>query len=302
MELFRGIHEAVRDKSADKLYAHLLNLGLQAELMRGNPLQKVGAIKGKSKSLGLIQVSGKNIGCVNMIKERRIGEEWSIFYYLDYIVPLKEIPSILYRASVETKTKGFFRDKVVDIKWRGHALADALNDDLNLKQDLLMEYRLNWSLSWITIIPAPAYQCARIETNWVLPSNSLFDCLERIAGHVIEVNKRLDEKRPDEVLLEVKVELNPQLKDAEVAQCYVTYRHVLIKSREPLQIPLCQVEDCNFNIPTLLGAPTSVHTRQATANSVVTLKYRDASGQRRTMEFAMNAYDARRLREVVLHP
>lgn len=328
MELFRGIHEAVRDKAADELCAHLRALGIPTELLHGHPLQKVGEktlrgwMEGGGKSLGLVQVTGRNIGYVNVIQGARGGTSHSppeTVYYLDYLVPLGEIPLGICHAALETRKRWILWGEVLDIKWVGGSLASTLNDDLALKQSLLIEFRLHRPLG-IEIAPEPVYQCARISTRGVtkhhgllrpqyllrsggavlhLPSGSLFDCLDRIAGHiaphVTEVNSR-----PEEVLLKAKVEVNPRSKDAEVADCYVTVRHVLLESREPLKIPLYQVDDCHVSttIPTE-GAAMANYSRMA--SSVVTLRYCDASGHRRTVEFAMSTFDAGALYNTVIH-
>jgi len=184
VQVFKAIHEAIRDKAADKLCAHLLASGIQAELLHEHPLQKVGAKRGKS--LGLVQVTGKNIGYVNLIKR----SEYSLLagraleeYYLEYLVPLRDIPSSLCWAALRTRTRSLLSREVVDIEWGGGSLADTLNGDLALKQRLLTEFRLNRPLG-IEIAPEPVYRCIRIETDHRLPSGRLFDCLDRVAGHI----------------------------------------------------------------------------------------------------------------------
>lgn len=295
MELFKGIREAVRDKTADKLYAHLLALGIEVEILQGHPLQKVGVKTSSrtgfaarhSRSLGLVKVHGKSIGYVNCVRDvTGGGPAASQEDYLEYLVPLGEIPSSLCWTKLHTKKRGLFRREVVDIEWLGSALSETLNTDLALKQSLLMEFRQTKPLE-IEIAPEPVYQCARIETTLRLPSGSLFDCLDRIAGHipphVTEVNSR-----PEEVVLKAKVKLNPRSKNAEIADCCVTDRNMRIESREPLQIPLYQVEDCQFNvtIPSYGAAMAEV------SHSTVRLRYLDESGRRRKVEFDMRTYDA----------
>ncbi len=317
MQPFKAIHEALRDKAADKLCAHLRTLGIDAQLLRRHPLLRVGTIKGmgiKRKSLGLVQVTGKNFGYVNLIRGRErhpLAEHSHTEYYLEYLVPLRETPSSLCRAVLVTKKRGLFRREVADIEWGGGTLADRLNGDLSLKDSLLMEFRLTRPLD-IVVAPEPVYRCARIETSGVtqqrllrrpalrLPSGSLFDCLDRIAGlipgHVTEVNNR-----PEEVLLEVKVEVNPGSRDAEVANCYVTDRHVRIESKEPLQIPLYVVEDCQVDLTVPSYGVTMAEASRSMANSVVRLRYQDESGRRRKVEFGMLAYDAGTLKHTLFH-
>jgi len=206
---------------------------MPASILEKHPLQKVST---RGKSLGLVQVAEKNIGYVNVLK---YIDEGIAHYCLDYLVPLEDIPSGLCWAELHTKKRGLLRREVVDIEWTGGTLADTLNGDLTLKQNLLMEFWRNDPLD-IEIAPEPVYRCVRIETECVRKeaelclSAGVFDCLDRIAGlipkHVIEVNSR-----PEEVLMEAKVEINPRSKDAEIVDCFVTDRHVLFKSREHLR-------------------------------------------------------------------
>ena len=288
MQLFRG-------KTADRLCNHLRLLGIEAEILQGHPLQKVGA--SGAKLLGLVQVAGRNIGYVNIIRASMSSQGGThVEYCLNYLVPLGQIPSSLCRAVLVTKKQGLLRREVVDIEWGGGTLADTLNGDQSLKQSLLMEFRLNGPVE-IAIAPEPIYRCTRIETwgitqrgflpgsDFHLPSGSLFDCLDRIAGHippqVTEVNSQ-----PEQVLFEAKVEVNPGSKKAEVASCSVTDRHLRIESREPLQIPLYMVEDCWVWLK-YPEVTVRAGTSDSMFNHVVTMRYRDASGRRRTTEFAV---------------
>ena len=304
-----------KDKSADRLYAHLLNLGIQVQLLHEHSLQKVATKKNKvgtillgiitggwdpeRKSLGLIQVTGKSIGYINVIRASGVSGQFRYRdYYLEYLVLLEDIPSSSCWAVLETKKRGLFRQEVVDIEWTGGTLADTLNGDLTLKDNLLNEFQLNSPLD-IIVVPEPAYRCARIETAerlLCLPSGSLFDCLDRIAGltaeHVTEVNSR-----PETILFEAKIEFNPRSKDAEAANCYVTDRHVRIESRQPLQIALYMLKDCHVYTPLPLssfGAGTSV-----VSGSTVTLRYLDESGHRRKVEFEMETYEAGSLEKLI---
>jgi len=272
-------------KSADRLCAHFLVLGMRASILEKHPLQKVGG----GNSLGLVQVAERNIGYVNVLK---YIDEGTAYYYLDYLVPLKDIPSGLCWAELHTKKRGLLRREVVDIEWRGGTLADTLNGDLTLKQNLLIELRRNGPLD-IQIAPEPVYRCVRIETESVrieaelCISAGMFDCLDRIAGliqkHVAEVNSR-----PEEVLIEAKAEINPRSKDAEIVDCFVTDRRVLLKLREPLEIPLYMVENCYVST----SLPSFGTGMAEVIRSTVTLTYRHESGHRQKTEFEMSTYNA----------
>lgn len=202
MQPFRDIRDALRDKAADNLCADFRAMGIDAQLLRKHPLQKVGTEKSslwelgaEKKSLGLIQVGGKNIDYVNVIRLTS-GQHQDVEYRLEYLVLLAGIPSSLScETKLKKRTKSRFSRKVVDIAWEGDTLADTLNADLSLKESLLTQCRENSQLK-IEIVPESAYGCTRIETRGIQrerwfrgpvirpPSPSMFDCLNRIAGHV----------------------------------------------------------------------------------------------------------------------
>ncbi len=271
------------------LYKHLRSLGIQVDKPHGHPLKKVCTVKGsfwsghRAESVGFIQITGNNIAYINVIEDCYGGYQYtSTSYYLEYLVPISEIPSSLCRATLSIKKRGLLRRKVVDIEWHGGTLADKLNDDSTLNQDLLMAFQLDKPIG-ITVTPEPIYRCIRIETNTHLPSRSLFDCLCRIAQLSAE-NVAEVKSKPETVLFETKIDINSGSTDAKVVNCRVTDRYVYINSREPLQIDWYLVEDCNV--------VTSVGELGMVSHSTVELRYLDESGHRRKVEFKMQTYDA----------
>lgn len=96
----------------------------------------------------------------------------------------------------------------------------------------------------------------------------------------------------ERVVFKGKVKLNPRSKDAEIVDCYVTEGSVVIESTEPLRIPLDRIEDCSVSIPTsYVDLYRDLAKAQSTPGTIM-LKYRDASGQRRTTQFETSAFDA----------
>lgn len=191
------------DETADKLCTDFNSLGIQAEIVHGHPLQEVGAKQsftewwgGGKKSIGLIQVAGKNISYVNVIRLYSNVPQGYVEYYLEYLVPLRDTPSSLFfKTELKKRTRSWFSREVVDIQWKGGTLADTLNGDPSLKEILLTHLRQNSQLK-IEIFAEPGYRCASIETmgvqkeRWLRKpiirplSRSMFDCLDRIAGHI----------------------------------------------------------------------------------------------------------------------
>ena len=184
----------------DKLCAHFLTLGIDAQKLRKHPLEKAGiwGVLTRERHGKLVQVAGKNIKYGNVIK----GSDPQVTvptYQLDFLVPLRDTPSRLCRAKLRIKTESFWSTKIVDIEWKGETLADKLNGDLNLKQRLSEELRLNkWFV--IEITPWPAYQSAKLKTRapgegegFDFLSRNMFDCLDQIAACVIEVNNLSEE-------------------------------------------------------------------------------------------------------------
>lgn len=270
------------------LYKHLHSLGIQVDKTHGHPLQKVCTVKGsfwsghRAKSLGFIQITGNNIAYINVIEDCYGGYRYTFTsYYLEYLIPISEIPSSLCRATLSIKKRGLLRRKVVDIEWHGGTLADKLNDDSTLNQDLLMAFQLDRPIG-ITVIPEPIYRCIRIETDLHLPSRSLFDCLCRIAQLSAE-NVAEVKSEPETILFETKIDINQDSTDTKVVDCRVTDRYVYISSKEAIRIDWYSVEDFIVTPVIELGK---------VGHSTVMLRYLDESGQRRKLGFRMDTYDA----------
>lgn len=276
---------------SDKLCAHLLSLGIQAEILPRHSLEEVGITRDMlwsgriwRESLGSVQVVGKRIGYINIISERMESERsyHEVGRFLEYLVTLKEIPSSLCWAVLVAEERGLLRRKVIDIDWRGGSIAEKLNSESTLKQNLLMEFQLSGPLN-VVIAPEPIYQCIRIETPHRLPSANFFDCLELLARHIPQHVTELN-SRPETVLLESKIEFNPHFKDDEIADLYVTDRCLRINSKKSFQIPLYMVDDCDVLSQRVYEAAS----RQAVNGYMVALKYFDESGHRRKVEFRMH--------------
>ena len=185
-----------KDEGADNLCAHFLALGIEAKRLHKHPLEKAGiwGILTRERRGKLVRVVGKNIGYVDVYKLEDLGTQYSSgakAWFCDYLVPLRERSSRLCRAKLGKKNRSFWSTEIVDIEWKGETLADMLNGDLTLEQRLLEEFQLNRPLE-IKITPWPAYQCAKLKTRaagtgFHFPSCNMFDCLDRIAGHVVKV-------------------------------------------------------------------------------------------------------------------
>jgi hypothetical protein len=236
------------------------------------------------KSIALAQVTGKNISYIHVVQETYGGRGEYTTRKLNYIVILHQIPSSLYWASLVIKTKGLFRKEIIDLEWKGGTLADTLNADSKLKESLLTEFQLARPLD-IVVAPEPIYQFMRIETDMRFPSANLFDYIDRVAAltkqHCADANSR-----PEKVLFEAKVEVNPRSKNKEPANLRVTERTIVFGLREPLEIPLYEAEDCSFSWSEPDATYTAV-TGGRILNTVTTLRYHDGSGHSRTIEFAV---------------
>ena len=137
--------------------------------------------------------------------------------------------------------------------------------------------------------------------NFHFPSASLFDSLNRISGltskHIGEISKK-----PDEVLLESQVEISPRSKKAETADIYVTDRQLILKSKEPSQIPLCRIDSCSTQISSLSSTMDASHTGETEhkpPTSTFRLSYRDELGKRHKVEFDMSSFDAGSLQAIL---
>lgn len=229
-----------RDKTPDKLCAHLRSMGLGAQLLPEHPLmQKVGAgekflarvaesvagvfgVAGAWESIGVIQIAGGNISYVYVA--RRDVPSWDggsyPEYRVDYLVSQEKYPLAFYGKTAlrkQYKRKVPFSHEVVDIEWekggvftdRGldewgfspkETLGKRLNADLSLKDSLLMLMREESKGGEFEIEVVDfelAHQLAAIRVTYTRSprlSPGMFDCLDRIARHIIKCASSKEEE------------------------------------------------------------------------------------------------------------
>lgn len=197
-------------KDPDELCAHLLVLGIDAHMLPEEP----------NGHLGLIHLADKNIVAIAVVEESHGGggpsggpgtDPGYTTVHLEYRVRPGNMPRVLcsriklqktplrWKAGVSIMELPLSRNiitQVTDIRRKGGILADRLNGDVSLTESLVAELHENRDLA-IRIEFDPNFGW-KIVTRGVekrrfwgrpltgLPSRRLFDCLDRIAGHVIE--------------------------------------------------------------------------------------------------------------------
>ena len=180
------------DNSVNGLCQHLRTIGIGASILT----IQFGGVNGQPHGLmdlvrAIIKLEGRDIDSINVIQT--ISGR-----YLDFIVR-KSSPHNRMRSSntqliMKRSARGnilafvdIWSAKVVDVEWRGDAdLARELNLDNRLK-DRLLNADLELLRGILEIVPEPKYGCARIRTNYFLPTVELFDILENIAKHIKSV-------------------------------------------------------------------------------------------------------------------
>ena len=183
--MFKKIKDRVRGARARaRLCAHLVNLGVDAELVEKESPEDVEAtslftpFKGFVLDVGNIRVTGKEINLIQ-VTEYFSEEPPEIDYAVKGQIEDKE-ESVT--AKTEARRKGLFRKQAVDFTWIGGEIADLLNKDQSLKELILEEQMLNYSD--IEIKPDTKRRYVGIHTRGKFPSEKLFEGYNTIAKHI----------------------------------------------------------------------------------------------------------------------
>lgn len=196
-----------RDKRAIGLCDHLRGLSIDAQLLTDHQLQRAATEQSAlewllgphKKSIGFIQITGRNIAYINVVQSvGYVSESGSLDYYLEYLVSVVDIQcSLPYKTVLKKTSRSRFWGKIVDIEWKGGLLANRLNNDHSLKERFLTYLQENMNFE-IKIVPEACYGYVKIETTGIqrdrmleqpiihFPSRTMFDCLDRVALHVID--------------------------------------------------------------------------------------------------------------------
>jgi hypothetical protein len=172
-------------QNVERFFNHLQEIGVKASrLEKGAEEEKVGAGRAfVRRSEGVIAIEGRNLDFINVTS---VASQYGVNYFLDYLVRSPGIPGQTKRRRtrmVRKRSSGIY-GKVTDIEWKGDEyLSRELNYDYRLK-DLLLQAEPRELKSGISIFPEPKYEYARIRTPYLLPSSTLFEAINIIAGHI----------------------------------------------------------------------------------------------------------------------
>ena len=187
-----------KDKTRENLCNHLVNLGIEAEMVEKGAPEDIGSpslfaslgeigihpLKGKVSDMGSIRVTGKDIDVVQVTRWSSGGER--LMYEIDYAVK-GHVKGNEESVTAKTKTKrGGLLRKVVDFTWIGGELAELLNADQSLKELMLRE-EMRQMLAYmdVEIKPDNKKPYVRIHQSfgW-FPPEKVFECYDRIARHI----------------------------------------------------------------------------------------------------------------------
>ena len=183
--LFRNRMRKEGAKKLEELYRHLRALGMEVTpVEKGDEREKIGLGRASGqKSEGLIELEDRNIDSINVVS---ISTQYGTRYFIDYLVKGSNIMGerILNKTRLTKKKSPPLWGKVVAIEWKGDAaLAQSLNLDYSL-EDTLLRADVNALKGNIVILPESKYGCARIRTDYLLPSAVIFEALSSIARHI----------------------------------------------------------------------------------------------------------------------
>ena len=181
---FKSRKKGGQDKVGE-LCQHLQGMGVKASILGSDTVQ--GKMGGKSswgqKSVGVIELAGKNIDSINVIGA---ASQHGAHYFLDFLVSSSNLTGRENRKKTRMvrKRSSALWGKVIDIEWRGDdSLARRLNFDYGLK-DRLLQADLSVIKGSICIFHEPKYGYSRVRTNYFLPTPDLFEVIDTIAKHI----------------------------------------------------------------------------------------------------------------------
>ena len=171
-------------QNVEQLLHHLQEIGVKASLLeKGAAEEKVGMGRASGqRSEGVIKIEGKNTEYINIVS---VVSQYTVQYFLYYLVRHPDwLGQKRKKTKMVKKKSSGIRGKVIDIEWKGDDyLCQGLNYDYRLK-DKLLQTEPGELKGGIQIFPEPKYEYARIRTPYLLPSLSLFEAIDIIAGHV----------------------------------------------------------------------------------------------------------------------
>ncbi len=177
--------QKVGQANTEGLLTHLTALGVGASLVDdGGGIEKTGMGRvSAQRSEGLIALKQRRISFVNVVSQT---SQYAVEFFLDYLVKRPDWAGQRKRKKTRmvAKRSRAIGGTLVDVQWKGDdSLSQALNLDYRLK-DRLLEVGLGELKGGITIFDDPKHEYGRIRTAYRLPSASLLEALDIIAGHV----------------------------------------------------------------------------------------------------------------------
>jgi hypothetical protein len=175
----------------DELVNHLGVLGVQARVVKG--VEDIPPWKDPTKSLGLIQVLGKNFHFIDI----RFGRAFATLYHLSYYVYVSNMYAEDWKVDLDATPKREKRPqgRMVDVVWNGKptVLADRLNADPELKHLLLQLFQTKQLTNLHVKHPRKGDVFIKIEdANFAtnvkklrFPSYYLIEAVDKIAKYIV---------------------------------------------------------------------------------------------------------------------
>lgn len=166
-------------KKVEELYQHLVGMGIPAFVREDEVDEKTARSWQGEKSVGTIEVTGRNIEGINIIG---VASQYGTHYFLDYLVRSPNLGVIKLEKTALTKKKEHsLWGKPIALQWKGDKfLSQSLNLDQRLESTLLGSQ----FDGTIQIVPEPKKGYVRIRTPYSLPSPDLLAAIDIIAGHI----------------------------------------------------------------------------------------------------------------------
>ena len=167
-------------------YEHLSSLGIDCELVEKKSMK----IQPSSRLYGkyCIQISGRDI---DLIDAQVQSSQYSSSIILHYLVSGEKGDRNALKVKAKIKSRGIIKREIMGFNWVGGALADSLNIDSKLNEELLQKFRER-EIPNISIAYSPKREVTMITTTYqgykikVLPSIESLDIYDGIAKHIKE--------------------------------------------------------------------------------------------------------------------
>lgn len=188
MDVIRGYSP---EQFTKELCTHLQQMGIDAEVVPPGSPEEVGAPH--ARLLGCVKVKGLNFDMVQSTSWLHSTPETTTTYFGLRFLVMGKVNGLeqQLKAEAKMKKKGFIRRKLVDVTWEGGRLADLLNRDTQVNDQLIKANKMlgiavdleNRNVRLYIVIGSDE-RALLGRIKWEFPSKAYVDACDSIAHHI----------------------------------------------------------------------------------------------------------------------